>query len=183
MRIDAPPRHNTAPLDAFVASMRGWLPLLQLWLTQALARAEPLARRSPLIAAWVRWAKARVAADLRRTASCLRAYLLCAAFVRLRTIPRARRQGARAGPRPSKSQLRRAATAGLLRDLHRGSLRERAARIARLFAERETLIARVGAKLRALYRAGPRSHAPIAVAGPAPLSPATACIARRADTS
>ncbi|MBY0563719.1 MAG: hypothetical protein K2P58_05970 [Hyphomonadaceae bacterium] len=182
MRIAAPPQHDTAPLDAFVASMRGWLPLLQAWLAQILEHVEPLARRSPFIAAWVRWAKARVIADLRRTTSCLRAYLMCAAFGRLRRIPRPRHCGARAGQRPLR-RLRRAATAGLLHDIHRGSLRERTERIARLFSQRETLIGRVGAQLRALYRAGPKSRMRVVVAGSASIPPAPATAALCADTS
>lgn len=158
MRFVAQPQINTQPFAAVAASIGGWLSALLIWIFEVYESLPPQVRQAPLIRAALQWAKARVAADLRRTARCVRLLIVAHAFARMRLTARPPRLG---HPPSTACGVRRARRAhysvrrfvgGTLSGLHHGSLRERAETLQRALANLPALIERVLKRMYAMWR-------------------------------
>ncbi len=143
----------------YSALARGWLGALLVWFCEVYDRLPPPAKRWRPLAERVAEIKAHITSELRRTARELRIVLIagCGRYARMpakRTLhtsyPNPARRGQRMSPRAF--YFKRRVTAHVLRDVHRGSLRERAARLDAMFANIDQLCAAVAQRLEAMWR-------------------------------
>lgn len=144
---------------AYAALARGWLGGLMLWFCDVYDRLPAPAQRWRPLADAVAQIKARIVAELRRTARELRIVLIagarwraCAPATRIhhKSYPGAPRAGLRRSPRAF--HFRRRVTALVLRGIHDGSPRQRAQRLAAIFDDLDALILRVARRLEAMWR-------------------------------
>jgi hypothetical protein len=143
----------------YASLARGWLGALLVWFCEIYDLLPPPAKRWRPLAERVAEIKAHITSELRRTARELRIVLIagCGRYARMpakrtlhKSFPNAARRGQRMSPRAF--HFYRRVTAHVLRDLHRGSLRERAARLDAMFANLDQLCAAVAARLEAMWR-------------------------------
>lgn len=158
MRLVRQPHINTAPLEEHRASNALWLVGLLAWIADVLERYAPQIARCPLLRAAAAAGKAIVTRDLRDGLRVLRTIVVAHAIARMRFTGR-RWQKRFAGSARGHAlrarhgaRLCRRATAHVLRDMHRGSLRQRAARLAACFNNIESLAARALKRLNAMHR-------------------------------
>jgi hypothetical protein len=171
MRIAAPsPTPDPAQFADFAASLRSWLVALLAWMVDVF---DHIPKRGmvgaifahPLVAAAIATARRQVARDLRRTVAGLRLLLIAHAYCRVAPIVQRRaatNQRPRAAPpgfrlaRPRAAALRQM-IGDTLKDVHCGSLRQRAERLRDMLDNLEPLIAKVAARMARLLhrRAGP----------------------------
>jgi len=188
MRIVAQPHINLEPLEACRASNVSWLAALLVWFADVLERYAPqIARRLPLHEA-AAISKRSVRRDLRHSVHELRALVVTSAIARMRFT---HRRGQKLYPgqtrghavRARVERLFRNATAHILRDMHRGSLRQRAERLAACFNDLEPLIARALKRLNAMLRTPRTSRHALVITHDACFSLAAPRAAAFADTS
>lgn len=146
-------RPDLAPLEAYAASLRAWLVSVLAWFVDTFA---PAARGGGPIGALLASLAPRLRADLRATASDLRYVLFLRAYARLRLSGRIRNAAHPHGA-PTGVRVQRVACGlhtfigGTLRGLNRGSLHERARRLAHILDNPERFIARIVARLEKLF--------------------------------
>jgi hypothetical protein len=159
MRLVAPPNVNTEALEAYRASSARFLVTLLSRIGGVFEHFAPLLGRIPLLREAAADGKASAARSLRQCVRSLRHIVADLAFARMRLSPYRRIEtrrpgGTRGHARRSRRRIRfnKSCTASLFRDIHRGTLRQRAERLARLFANLEPLIARTLKRLSAMWR-------------------------------
>ena len=162
MRFVAPPAiQDLSPADAISASIQGWLISLAAWFCEAVDALPDAAWRCPLVREAYAAAKRRIAAGLRRSAGDLRKIIFLRALNAFRTatgriathrIARGVRRGVRVSTK-ARRRIWRIATAGIVRGMHEGSLRERIARLRAMLENPAAFIARVLKRLDAIWRA------------------------------
>jgi hypothetical protein len=157
MRLVAPPNVNITALEAHRASRARWLAAILAWLADVLAQFAPLTAHCPLLREAAAAAKTKVARDLRRCVRSLRHIVTDLAFARMRLSPYRERERLYAGAtrghaRRARRRARFYRRTTLFRDLHQGSLRQRAERLASLLANLEPLIAPTLKRLYAIWR-------------------------------
>lgn len=180
MRYVAPLSDNTALCERPVASLKGWLIEIMLWFCEVLDAAAPYTRRWPVVAAFLRAAKAQIARDLRFGVHTLGRALILHGIARM-NFARPRIRHASFPGQPIRVPIRRLIR--VLRGMNSGPLRQRAERLARAIDNLEPLIARTLKHMRAIWRC-PRAEAIVATpeTNPQRLFSATHALAH-ADTS
>lgn len=161
MRFVAPPTiKDISPINAVTAAIRGWLIALAAWFCDVVDALPDAAWRCPLVRDAYAAAKRRIAANLRRATSDLRKIIFVLATNKFRAttgrLPVHRiARGVRRGIRASKahSRITRFATGGIVTGMHEGSLRDRIARLHKIFENPAAFIARVLKRLHAIWRA------------------------------
>lgn len=158
MRLVAPPAINTAPLEAHRAANALWLVAVLSWIGDVLEWVAPRVHGVPLLEAALAEAKAKLAAKLRLCVRALRIVVTGLALARFRSAtgrvlgPRHARLAHGVAHRTGGVDFYRRATGGLFTGMHRGSLRQRALRLAALLANLEPLVTRTLKRLHALWR-------------------------------
>lgn len=156
MRLAAPPIINTDIHHQRAAEAARWLVALLTWITGALDRYAPLIARIPLLREAAAAGRLAATRSLRRAVRDLRIVVTNLAFARMTLHLYRRAETLRPGDKRrvarARFRLYHHATGGLLTGIHRGSLRQRAERLARTLANLEPLIARTLKRLIAMWR-------------------------------
>jgi hypothetical protein len=176
MRLVAQPVTDLRRIEAYTASLRGWLIALLAWFCDVVDTMPAWAWRNALVRDAYAAAKNRIAANLRREVRTLRAILFLRANAAFR--PAAKRnpihkftRGIRPGVRAGKRGRRHAwrlATAGVIAGMHEGPLRARIHRLRAMLDNPAPTIARILKRLPALWRY-PRRVGLVLVASREPL--------------
>jgi len=184
MRYVAQPQDHSAEIEANTAPMRLWLISIVQWFCDVHDRIPARWRRAPFVRDFLAASKRQITRDLRITVACVRRMLLVKAYVRA-TIPAdvvgmpRYRYRAPSGVRraPHRKRLARCVSGGLLAGIHRGTVRERVARLKALLDDHEALVVRALKRYSRMIRVcTPRAlvlifsrDACVSLAAPAPL--------------
>jgi len=162
MRFVAPPAiQDLSPVDAVTAAILGWLIALAAWFCEAVDALPDAAWRCPLVCEAYAAAKRRIAAGLRRCTGDFRKIIFLRALNAFRTangriakhrIARGVRRGVRVSTK-ARRRIWRVATAGIVRGMHEGPLRDGIARLRAMLENPAAFIARVLKRLQAIWRA------------------------------
>jgi hypothetical protein len=149
MRYVAQPEDHSAEIEANTAPLRLWLVSILQWFCEVHDRIPARWRRAPFVRDFLAASKRKITRDLRMSVACVRRMLLVKAYVRATLpadfigMPRYRyRAPAAVRCAPHRKNLARCVSAGLLTGIHRGTVRERAARLKAIIDDHQALVMR-----------------------------------------
>jgi hypothetical protein len=160
MRLVAQPVTDLRHVEACTASMRGWVIAVLAWFCEVIDTMPAWAWRYAIVRDAYAAAKRGIAANLRWSTHYLRLLIFLRAhaefrFTTGRIQPHKFARGARPGVRLGAKRRRhyfRAITAGVVANMHEGSLRDRAKRLNAMLNNPARLVARVLKRLHAIWR-------------------------------
>lgn len=186
MRFVAPLTiQDISSVNAVTAAITGWLIALAAWFCDVVDAVPHAAWRLPLVREAYAAAKRRIAASLRRATGDLRKILFLRAMNAFRaTTGRVSHQRSARGVRVRyvRNRIWRIATAGVVKSMHEGTLRDRIKRLRDMLERPAAFVARVLKRLYVIWRA-PHSARLVLTASREPCISLTATTPRGADSS